>query len=79
MKTKIEIITSECAGLSATCYIEDTAEALEKAKAEFIAWDEPNSYFAATRIVKKPFSRRWIATERLATIEKDWNYKVFIY
>lgn len=79
MRTKIEIITSECAGLSATCYIEDTVEALEKAKAEFIAWDEPNSYFSATRIVKKPFSRRWKAAERLATMEKDWNCKVFVY
>ena len=79
MKTKIEIITCECAGLSATCYIEDTAEALEKAKAEFIAWDEPNSYFSATRLIKKPFSRKWKAAERLATMDKDCDGKVFIY
>lgn len=80
MKTKIKIIICECASLSSTYYIEDTVEALEKAKAEFIAWNEPNSYFSATRLVKKPFSRKWNVTEeRLATMEKDWDGKVFIY
>lgn len=68
-KTTIKITTTECAGLAATAWIDENK--LEQAKAEFIKWNEPNSYFRADRFEKRWF--RWEYVETVCTMERDWN------
>lgn len=68
-KTAIKITTTECAGLSATAWIAESE--LEQAKAEFIAWNEPNSFFRADRFEKRWF--RWEYVETVCVMERDWH------
>ena len=69
MKTCLKIVTVECAGLSATCYTADTKENLEKAVAEFKAWNEPNSWLGIYR-VRKGF-RKCTVIETLVIMENE--------
>jgi hypothetical protein len=68
-KTTIKITTTECAGIAATAWIDE--HELEQAKAAFIEWNEPNSYFRADRFDKRLF--RWEYVETVCVMERGWD------
>lgn len=67
-KTMIKITTLDCVGISGTAWIKENE--LEQAKAAFIEWDEPNSYFKAERFEKRLF--RWEYVETICIMENPW-------
>ena len=67
-RTAIRIITTECAGLGCTTYIEDDMFELERAKQAFIEWNEPNSFFMANRVHRKAFGK-WEIGQELCVME----------